>query len=147
MGITLISIYFERHSGYPVTHTTNFDNNLVRDKLSPGVTTGDYTSYIPTVNDPNVVYTVPALEAALQERGFQEYAGGYTPTSPWVNTLDLSIKQEIPGLFEGHKGSISFIVDNLLNLIDSSQGKVINNNFGTLRLYDVDSIDAQGRLC
>ena len=33
------------------------------------------------------------------------------------------VSQEIPGFSEGHKGEIYFVVNNLLNLIDSSQGK------------------------
>ena len=163
---TNINLFFERRSGNPVTISTNFDSrvlsNDVKDVdgkllyvegLSPESTAGDYTTYIPTADDANVVYTDPALQAelmaAINERGLAGYAGGYAPkgsaTSPWVTTLDLSVQQEIPGFMEGHKGKIYFVVDNLLNLIDSSAGKVVDNEFGTLRLYDVDSIDSQGR--
>lgn len=162
---TNINMYFERRSGNPISHTTNFDRNLIRSTLAPEFTSGNFTSYIPTLDDPNVVYidTVDrngnvtstaaenqaAVEAAIEARGLSRYAGGYAPkgsgTTPWVNNLDLSINQEIPGLFDGHKGRITFVIDNLLNLIDSSKGKVVDNRFGTSRLYDVDSIDAQGR--
>ena len=150
---TNVNLYFERRSGNPVTYTTNFDSGfLAFGALSPGFFSGNYTSYIPTANDPNVVYdgvTEAEVLAAVQSAGLEGYAGGFAPkgstTSPWVNTLDLSVKQEIPGLFEGHKGSVSLVIDNLLNLIDSSKGKVIDNRFGTLRLYDVDDIDGQGR--
>ena len=128
-------------------------NLLYVEGLSPESTAGDYTTYIPTAGDTNVVYTDPALEAelmaAIKERGLSGYAGGYAPkgstSSPWITTLDLSVQQEIPGFMEGHKGKIYFVVDNLLNLIDSSAGKVVDNQYGTLRLYDVDSIDSEGR--
>ncbi len=150
---TSINMYYERRSGNPVTYTTNFDRNVLRNQLSPGFTGGTYTTYIPMPGDPNVVYANPALEAelqaAIQAAGLQGFAGGYAPIgsaeSPWINNLDLSFNQEIPGLFDGQKGHISLVIDNFLNLIDSSQGKFVNNRFGTLRLYDVDSIDAQGR--
>ena len=46
---------------------------------------------------------------------------------------------------EGHKGRLIFIVDNLLNLIDSSAGRVKTSDFGTFRLYDVDTLDSEGR--
>lgn len=157
---TNVNLFLERRSGNPITHTTNFDRDVLTSDvngqtigLSPEFTSGDFTSYIPTVGDPNVVYTDPALEGELQDaiqaRGLAGYAGGFAPknsgTSPWVTSVDLSIKQEVPGLFDDHKGTVYFIIDNFLNLLDSSKGKVIDNRFGSLRLYDVDSIDDQGR--
>lgn len=157
---TDINLFFERRSGEPVSITTNFDRSVLTTDvgdtvvgLSPEFTSGDYLTYIPTANDPNVVYTDPAIQAellaAIQDRGLGGYAGGYAPkgseTTPWVTTLDLSVFQEIPGLMEGHKGTIYFVVDNFLNMIDRSQGKIYDSRFNTLRLYDVDSIDDQGR--
>lgn len=157
---TNVNIFFERRSGSPVTHSTNFDRSVLTSDvngqvigLSPEFTSGDFTSYIPTVGDPNVVYTDPSLEselqAAIQARGLAGFAGGFAPkgsgTTPWITNMDLSINQEIPGLFDGHKGTLTLIIDNFINLLDKSKGKVIDNRFGTLRLYDVDSIDDQGR--
>ncbi|MDQ7051083.1 MAG: TonB-dependent receptor [Enterobacterales bacterium] len=153
---TSINMFYERKSGNPVTYATNFDSGLLGTSnggLSPGFYNGTYTSYIPTVGDPNVVYAnagdEAALQALIQSAGLSQYAGGYAPkgsnTSPWINNLDLSVIQEIPGLFDGQKGEITFVIDNFLNLIDSSRGKFVTNPFGNLRLYDVDSIDGQGR--
>ncbi|TQV76729.1 hypothetical protein FLL45_01875 [Aliikangiella marina] len=157
---TNINLFAERRSGVPVTHTTNFDRSVLTSDvngevigLSPEFTSGDYTSYIPTVGDPNVVYTDPALEgqlqAAISERGLSAYAGGYAPIgsdrTPYITNIDLSINQEIPGLFDDQKGVITLIIDNFLNFIDHSKGQVYDNRFNTLRLYDVDSIDDQGR--
>jgi len=157
---TNINLFLERRSGVPLSHTTNFDRSVLTSNvggtvvgLSPEFTSGDYLSYIPTANDPNVVYDDPALEAellaAIEARGLSGYAGGYAPkgssTTPWITNMDLSINQEIPGLFEGHKGVFTIIIDNFLNLLDSDAGQVVDNRFNTLRLYDVDSIDSQGR--
>ena len=150
---TRMNLFWERRSGNPLTYTTNFDRSVLDNSLSPEFTSGNFTSYIPTEGDPNVVYTDPTLEADLiaeiARRGLGGYAGGYAPknsgTTPWINNVDLNISQEIPGLFDGHKGTFSIVIDNLLNLIDSSQGKFVDNSFNTVRLYDVDSIDDQGR--
>ncbi|MGX5174899.1 TonB-dependent receptor [Aliikangiella sp. IMCC44653] len=156
---TNINLFMERRSGNPFTYTTNFDWHILSRNsgaqvigLSPEFTRGDYTSYIPTAGDPNVVYsgvTEAEVLAAIEKAGLSGYAGGYAPkgshTTPWVTSIDLSINQEIPGFADGHKGSFYFIIDNLANLIDSSAGKVIDNRFGSKRLYDVDDIDAQGR--
>ena len=47
---------------------------------------------------------------------------GYVPknntTQPWVTDMDLSIQQDIPGFADGHRGTIYFTIDNLLNLLD-----------------------------
>ncbi|HFB65940.1 MAG TPA: TonB-dependent receptor [Aeromonadales bacterium] len=157
---TNINMFWERRSGTPLSLTTNFDRSVLTSDingnvvgLSPEFTSGNYTSYIPTLNDPNVVYTDPALEAELQaaikQYGLERYEGGYAPkgssSTPWITNIDLSFIQEIPGLFEGNKGVLTLTMDNVYNFLNSKKGHVIDNRFGTLRLYDVDSINAQGQ--
>jgi hypothetical protein len=149
---TNFDVFFERRSGKPFSYTTSFGSVGERDDgtyigspwsmLSPGLYGGNFLPYIPTAGDANVTYlgtTEADVLARIEEAGLSGYAGGYGPKNesrtPWVNTLDLTIRQEIPGLMEGHKGSLYLTVDNLLNLIDSSQGKVYVNEFGTSRLY------------
>jgi len=61
--------------------------------------------------------------------------------SPWINSMDLFVSQEIPGFSKGHKGEIYFVVNNLLNIIDSSQSKTYRQNFGTSEVIQMD-IDA-----
>jgi len=149
------NMFFQRRSGNPITHNTNFRFSTLgfQEGLSPGLFSGTYTSYIPTVGDPNVVYTDPSLEAelqaAIQARGLAGYAGGYAPkgtgTTPWVTKLDFSFNQEIPGFSKDHKGELYFTIQNVLDLFDSSESNVIDSQFGTLRLYDVQDIDDQGR--
>ncbi len=160
---TNFNLFFERRSGTPVSYTTNFDGGFTAfgssdfggAALSPGVFGGTYLAYIPTpgdntfVIDPNAGFTEADLFAAIDAAGLSEFGGQFVPRgsarSPYINTLDLSITQEIPGFVKGHKGKVTLIIDNLLNLIDSSQGRVFDSQFDTLRLYDVDGIDAQGR--
>lgn len=149
---TDFNLFFERRSGQNISYLTNFDTNGVRDLLSPDAGSGNYLAYIPTANDPNVVYSgISEAEvlAAVDAAGLTKYAGGFAPKgttrSPYVNRMDLAITQETPGFMEGHKGAVYFIVENVLNLIDSSQGRLFENNFGTFRLYDVGTIDDQGR--
>ena len=74
---------------------------------------GIYLPYIPTgADDPNVDFagsdiSYEEVRALIDAAGLGEYAGGYAPKNsgrqPWVTTMDLSIRQEIPGFFEGHK--------------------------------------------
>lgn len=158
---TNINLFFERRSGKPITYFLD-GNDLDgssgpgRDPyglLSPGTTNDAFLPYIPTENDPNVVFVSDAARTTffntINELGLDKYAGGYLPkgvsTTPWVNTLDLSVRQEVPGFLPDHKGTVYLTVDNLLNLIDSSQGKVYGSDFGTIELADftIDPVTKQ----
>ncbi|HEY0893700.1 MAG TPA: hypothetical protein VGE32_11635, partial [Cellvibrio sp.] len=115
-----------------------------------------YLPYIPTgPNDANIDWansdwpgaTTPeqkyaAMLEVIKGAGVEGYAGGYVPkniaTQPWVTDLDLSIQQDIPGFADGHKGTIYFTIDNLLNLLDSSKGQVRRMEFPQQTLWDYD---------
>jgi outer membrane receptor protein involved in Fe transport len=160
---TNFNLFFERRSGNPVSFTTNFGGGFTAfgssafggAALSPGTFGGTYLAYIPTpgdntfVIDPDAGFTEADLFASIEAAGLSEFGGQFVPrgsaNAPYINTLDLSITQEVPGFVKGHKGKVTLIIDNLLNLIDSSQGRVFDSQFDTLRLYDVNGIDAQGR--
>ncbi|MFT6268012.1 MAG: hypothetical protein ACJAVV_000817 [Alphaproteobacteria bacterium] len=149
---TDMNFFISRRSGQPVSHLANMDRNLLRNRLSPGFTSGNYLAYIPTANDPNVVYdgvNEADLLAAIDDAGLSQFAGGYAPenyaATPYINSFDIAVTQEVPGFMKGHKGSVYFVFENVLNFIDNAAGKAYDNDFGTLRLYDVDSIDSEGR--
>jgi hypothetical protein len=149
---TDINLFMSRRSGQPVSYLANMDRNLIRNRLSPGFTSGNFLPYIPTAGDANVVYdgvSEADLLAAIDSAGLSGFAGGFAPenyaSTPYINNVDIAVTQEVPGLFEGHKGSVYFVFENVVNFFDSASGKAYDNNFGTLRLYDVDSIDDQGR--
>lgn len=73
------------------------------------------------------------MKAVIDQHGLAGQAGGIvdrnTVNGPWTTRLDFKFTQEIPGFMEGHKGSVYFSVKNLLNLIDSSAGKVYRTDF------------------
>ena len=141
-------MFFERRSGKPITYYA--DGNRVGslsdpyDLLSPGTSSDSFLPYIPTQDDMYVVFASPEAKEnffnTIQALGLDKYAGGYLPkgvsTTPWVTTLDLSIRQEVPGFVEGHKGLVYLTIDNFLNLIDSSKGKVYGSDFGTIELVE-----------
>lgn len=146
---TNISMFYERRSGKPINYVLGVSdfrgpqatNPYVQ--LSPGITNNYFLPFIPVKGDYSVVkFANAAAEATFWERvsqlGLDQYQGQYLPkgvkTTPWVTTLDLSLRQEIPGFAEGHKGSVYFNIENLLNLIDSSKGKVYGDDFGDVTL-------------
>ena len=145
---TNITVFFERRSGKPITYYA--DGNRVGSfadpyaLLSPGITSDAFLPYIPTPGDTNVKFVSPEAETnffnTINALGLDKYAGGYLPkgvnTTPWVTTMDLSIRQEIPGFMEDHKGLLYVTVDNFLNMIDHSKGKVYGSDFGTIELVE-----------
>ena len=141
-------MFFERRSGKPITYYA--DGNRVGsfadpyNLLSPGTFSDSFLPYIPTRGDTNVVFASAEAEETffntISALGLDQYQGGYLPkgvsTTPWVTTLDLSIRQEVPGFKDGHKGLIYLTVDNFLNMIDHSKGKVYGSDFGTMELVE-----------
>ena len=158
---TNVNVFFERRSGKPITYYLDGNdvdgrNGPGRDPyglLSPGTFSDSFLPYIPSPGDDNVRFTSPEAEAdffkSINALGLDKYAGGYLPkgvsTTPWVTTLDLSIRQEIPGFMNDHKGIFYFTVDNLLNMIYSTKGKVRGSDFGTIELaeFTVDPDNGQ----
>lgn len=53
--------------------------------------------------------------------------------SPWINRVDLSFKQQVPGLFKGNKGEIRFDIFNFLNLLNNKWGDVNDVDFPQVR--------------
>jgi hypothetical protein len=77
----------------------------------------------------NVVNAWPELSAA---RG--GVIARNSDTSPWVNNWDLRFSQEVPGLWNKHKGSITFDILNFGNMLNSRWGRIdeITFNGGSL---------------
>ncbi|MBN8884566.1 MAG: TonB-dependent receptor [Rudaea sp.] len=71
-----------------------------------------------------------------------QIAGRNATRSPWVNQIDLSFKQEIPGIFEGNKGELRFDFFNFGNLLNSKWGVEKRATFPLFRqLANVTGID------
>jgi len=147
---TNVNLWFERRSGKPINYLLgiqdfNGSNPATNPsvQLSPGTTNNYFLPFIPKQGDTTVVkFANAAAETTFFERikqlGLDKYQGQYLPkgvsTTPWVTTLDMSLRQEVPGFAEGHKGTVYFNIENLLNLIDSSKGKVYGDDFGDVTL-------------
>lgn len=106
-------------------------------------------AYIPAPDDTQYAFANAAAKErfynTVEAMGLSGYIGSYLPkggfNSPWVTTWDISVRQQIPGFLKDHKGELYFTVDNFLNLIDSSKGKVLDTRFGTMDLYQVSAVN------
>ena len=62
-----------------------------------------------------------------------QYAGTYAPANAfrasWVNTFDLRLSQELPGLFKGHKSQVWVDIQNVGNLLNKKWGDVMDYGF------------------
>ena len=65
-------------------------------------------------------------------------------TQPWVTEMDLSVKQEIPGFIDGHKGQLYFTVENFANLLNSDWGIERSSRFPKA-LYDFGGLSDDGK--
>ncbi len=110
---TTVSLYYEGRTGNPYSFAYSNDlnqdgqagNDLVAIPSGPGDARFDLTA-LPTAQQ-------DAMFAFIQNSGLSKYAGGYAPKNafyqPWVNRLDLSIKQSVPLHFK--KSKLDLILD------------------------------------
>lgn len=152
--MTRFGLIAERVSGRPYSWTLgSFRDDDFGDQTSFD-DSDNYLPYIPTsATDPAIDFTCDGCLSyeeiinQLNERGIST-EGGYLErnayTAPWRTNIDLSVKQEIPGLLEGHKGILTFTIDNFLNFIDHAAGDIESNPFGenTQILFDYDINEA-----
>ena len=148
---TQVSLFYNGHTGTPYTWV--FANDANGDTIS-----GWDPVYIPAVNDPKVAYAKGTSAQVIQQ--FQDYLSnnGYLKdhrgqiasrngdTTPWVNQLDMSFSQEVPGIFAGNKGVIRLDIFNVLNLLDKHWGDVRNTGiYPTRTLASYGGVNAQGQ--
>jgi outer membrane receptor for ferrienterochelin and colicin len=158
---TRINVFFERRSGSPYSQLVDLvglqgsrfnDQDLIQPSGFGTTFGGNYTAYVPTANDPNVIYT-GATEAEVlaffDEQGLSGYAGRHVDKNqartPWQSTMDLFVSQEVPGFMEGHKGEVYLVVNNFLNMIDSSAGKVYSQGNSTSEVIQMDINETTGQ--
>ena len=158
---TDFNLFFERHSGAAYSHLVDltnlqggryFNQDLIQPSGFGSTYGGNYLAYVPTANDPNVRYegiTEAEVLAYFDALGLSGSAGSLASKgqaqSPWVSSLDLFVSQEIPGFSKDHKGELYFVVNNLLNLIDSSKGRVYRQNFNSKEVIKMDIDEATGQ--
>jgi hypothetical protein len=149
------NVFFERRSGRPFSYTMGSYRDGDFGDTRNLDSTSAYLAYIPTgADDAKVNWEESGLSwqqletllnrAGISERG--EILGRNTGTQPWVTSMDVSFKQEIPGFYEGHKGEIYFMIDNFANLLNSDWGIEKKISYADQKLYDFGGLDDQGRL-
>jgi hypothetical protein len=62
-----------------------------------------------------------------------------------VSSLNLSLKQEIPGFTADSKAQIYFMIDNLANLLNSDWGIERRLKYSRQSIYSFGGLDEQGR--
>jgi len=147
---TTVSGFYSGHDGLPYSWIFSGDVN------GDGIVYED-PFYIPTVDDAKVSYGSATPEQIQQ---FQDYISNnrYLSTHRgqvasrnstrygWVNQLDMSFSQEVPGLFDGNKGVVRLDIYNVLNLLDNSWGQTLNGGIDNTRtLAGYDGVNAQGQ--
>ena len=143
--ITQISAFADLHSGAPYSWVSGTDTNgdgYSRDLI-----------YIP--RDANDVEWAPAVTDAQKQQFFDyiksnsylskhqgEIAGRNATHSAWINQIDLSFRQEVPGLFAGNKGEFRLDFFNIGNLFNSKWGVEKRAGFPLIRnLANVSGYD------
>ncbi|MDE2280696.1 MAG: carboxypeptidase regulatory-like domain-containing protein [Xanthomonadaceae bacterium] len=148
---TMVSMFYSGHSGLPYTWV--FGNDANGDGIG-----GWDPVYIPSANDPKVTYVAGTSQQVIQQ--FQNFlasdaylsrhrgqvANRNGDRTAWVNELDMSFSQEVPGIFKGNKGVLRLDVYNVLNLLNSSWGQQRNTGiYPTRVLANYAGVNAQGQ--
>lgn len=146
--VTSVSAFYDGHTGQPYSWV--FGNDANGDSYARDLV------YIPRMGDVNFTATTPA--AAIQQfwdfiasdpylRTHQgQIAERNRANSPWVNRLDVSLRQELPGLMAGHKAEIRLDVYNFLNALNKKWGQEERISFPFGRtLANYEGVDPDGK--
>ncbi|WP_306395923.1 TonB-dependent receptor [Telluria beijingensis] len=155
---TSLGIFYEGREGRPYSWT--FNNDMNGDNLA-----GNDLMYIPTAfgSGEVVFYGDTANNRSNEQRfwdvvnankGLHGSAGGVVKrnnsTAEWVNTFDVRISQEIPGLFKRNKATFTLDFMNFGNLLNKKWGRTeeisFQSNGGMARSFvDFAGLDASGK--
>jgi len=148
---TTVSGFYSGRSGN--NYTWVFGNDVNGTNIS-----GFSPVYIPGVNDPKVAFASSVTPAQIQQfydflasdKYLQDHrgqiAGRNGARNAWINQLDLSFAQEVPGIWG--RGELRFDVFNFLNLLNKHWGDtqvVSTQNFPTRILANYSGVNAQGQ--
>lgn len=140
---TNVGVFYEGRRGKPYSWT--FRNDMNGDGVA-----GNDLLYIPTAQGSGEVLFYGATEAdrAANEKRFWDIvnadpalssakgtvAARNSGTSPWVNTFDVRLSQEVPGFFGKHKGVFTVDILNFGNLLNKKWGRTdeVGFNAGTV---------------
>ncbi|HEY8615773.1 TonB-dependent receptor [Phenylobacterium sp.] len=159
---TAFTVFAQHRSGLPFSYTFansrtgNFDNDFgyYTSSYSGRQATSNALLYVPTANDPRVVYgpgfDVARFQTFLENSGLSKYAGGIAPRNAFrqadVTTIDLRISQELPAFFpNGAKLEVFMDIENLGNLLNDDWGVLEQYDFSRMvPVIDVSCINAAG---
>lgn len=145
---TTITGFYNGRDGLPYTWIVNGDPNGDRIFQDP--------AYIPTRNDALVSYgnataaQIEAFHAFIDSDSYLSahrgtVAGRNAVRTPWVNQFDLSVQQELPGFFDGHKSVVRLDIYNFLNMLNKDWGVTENvGGYDTRYLAGLSSVRADG---
>ncbi|GAA0906557.1 TonB-dependent receptor [Rothia nasimurium] len=137
---TSISAFYDGHTGQPYSWVFGNDVSGI---AATGTSSPLGLAYIPKPGE--VLFQQGTKQAVIDQ--FYSYIGrdsylkdrqGHVAQrnaahSPWVNEVDLSIRQEIPGLFKGNKGELRLDIFNVTNLINKRWGQVRDIGYPYMR--------------
>lgn len=153
---TTFGVFYEGRRGKPYSWT--YINDLNGDGIS-----GNDLMYIPTAPGSGEVEfrgrdaneTAAQAEAAFWDivnanPALRSAKGGVVGRNnsfaPWVNSFDLRISQELPGIKTGHKGVITLDILNFANLLNKKWGRIDEINFPSSRSFvNYAGVNAQGK--
>ena len=155
---TRLGVFYEGRSGKPYSWTVN--NDLNGDGLA-----GNDLMYIPSaIGSGEVVFFGDTATNNANERKFFDIVesnkalrsakGGViernSAFSPWTNSFDVKITQEIPGFMAKHKASFSLDILNFGNLLNKKWGRIEEVGFqsagGQARSFvDYVGLNAEGK--
>jgi hypothetical protein len=142
---TSLRVFAQHRSGLPFSYTfANSRTGTLDNDFGYNVSTysglqatSNALLYVPTANDPRVVYAPGFDQAAfmsfVQNSGLGKFAGSIAPRNAFrqadVTTIDLRLSQELPVFIpRGAKLELFMDVENL--------GNLLNNKWGVLEQYD-----------
>ena len=143
--LTQITAFADLHSGAPYSWTSGTDTNgdgYARDLIyiPKSVTDVAWASAVTPLQQQQLLAYIANNPYLSSHEG--QIAGRNSVRSPWVNQIDLSFRQQIPGLFEGNKGELRFDFFNFGNLLNSKWGVEKRAGFPLIRnLANVSGID------
>ncbi len=150
---TDFGLFYEGRKGKPYSWT--FANDANGDALG-----GNDLMYIPSgPGSSDVVFRGGAAEEAafwqiVRDNGLDRFAGQVVDRnsefSPWTNSFDFRISQQLPGFMDGHKTEIVLDVLNVGNLINKKWGRIDEigfqaNGAQARSFVNYNGLDAQGR--
>jgi hypothetical protein len=136
---TTVGMFYEGRRGKPYSWT--YINDLNGDGIG-----GNDLMYIPSAQGSGeVVFKGGAAEEAKfwevvnSNSALSSAKGGVVGRNntfaPWVNNIDMRVSQEVPGFLSNHKGSISFDIFNLGNLLNKKWGRIDEIGFPSNRSF------------